>query len=44
VPYIISTQLPTTSPAFNYAAEQGWVDKLAGNQIRLTDAGFAAVR
>jgi hypothetical protein len=27
----------------NYAAEQGWVEKLPGNQIRLTDSGFAAV-
>jgi hypothetical protein len=27
----------------DYAAEQGWVEKLSDNQFRLTDAGFAAV-
>jgi hypothetical protein len=27
----------------DYAAEQGWVEKLPGNQFRLTAAGFAAV-
>jgi hypothetical protein len=29
-------------PAMDYAAEQGWVEKLPGGQYRLTDAGFAA--
>ena len=29
-------------PAMNYAAEQGWVEKLPGGQYRLTDAGSAA--
>jgi hypothetical protein len=27
---------------WDYAAEQGWVEKLPGGQYRLTDAGFAA--
>ena len=29
-------------PAMDYAAEQGWFEKLPGDQYRLTDAGFAA--
>ena len=27
---------------WDYAADQGWVEKLPGGQYRLTDAGFAA--
>jgi hypothetical protein len=27
----------------NYAVEQGWIEKLPSNQIRLTDAGLVAV-
>jgi hypothetical protein len=29
-------------PCWDYAAEQGWVEKLPGGQYRPTDAGFAA--
>jgi hypothetical protein len=31
-------------PAMDFAALQGWVEKLGPDQYRLTDAGFAATQ